>query len=496
MKKLKWIHKWFSLVLGVFLILWALSGVVLNHRELVSHLSIDRNWLPPEYHYKNWNNASFRSGLRLGGDTLLLYGNMGIWQTDTGFSFYKPFNEGLDKGIDNQRIMKLQQTKNGLLFAATQSGLYSFDHTLGKWVKVDLNIHDNRIADLCLKDGKLVALSRSEVLLSTDDVAKPEFLTIKLPSASNDDNKVGLFRTLWVIHSGEIAGVFGKLIVDFFALLLIFFVLTGYIYFFFPKWIRKRKRKQLNAGSIVKVSRFSIKWHNHLGIWLGWFLIITTLTGIFLRPPLLIAIGNLRVGKIPFSMLDNPNHWHDKLRAIHWNDEKEYWMIASNDGLFQADEQFLLPPEPFPVQPPLSVMGINVLEYQGNNKYLIGSFNGLFIWNPESGFVRDVITGELPQKRSSAGSPIGQHLIAGYLNTSSAPLIFDYNAGLITANLPMPAEISDTPMPLWNLALETHTARVFQHLAGLWYILIIPVFGLSVLAILITGLFIWLKKKR
>ena len=496
MKKLKWIHKWFSLVLGAFLILWALSGVVLNHRNLVSNIEVDRKWLPQNYHYKNWNNASVRSGLRLGGDTLLIYGNIGIWLTDTNFSFYIPFAEGLDQGIDNQRTLKLQRTDNGHLFAATQSGLYSFDNALLRWEKIDLNIHDNRIVDLCLKEGKIVALSRSEVFLFADDVAKPDFIPIKLPAASSDDNRIGLFRTLWVIHSGELYGFWGKLIVDFFALLLIFFVLSGYIYFFFPKWIKKRKQKKSAVSLLVKVNRFSLKWHNHLGIWLGWFLIITTLTGIFLRPPLLIAIGNLRVGKIPFSVLDHPNSWHDRLRAIHWNHESRQWLISTNDGLFKADEQFLLPPEPFPIQPPLSVMGINVLEYQGHDTYLIGSFNGLFIWNTETGFVKDFITGEMPQKRSTIGSPIGQHLIAGYLDISSVPLIFDYNAGLITANLPMPAEISDTPMPLWNLALETHTARIFQPLAGVLYLLIIPLFGLSVLAILISGMLIWLKKKK
>jgi hypothetical protein len=63
MKKWKWIHRWFSLVLGLFLLLWSVSGMLLNHRVLFSELELNRNILPPEYRYQNWNNAAIRSGL-------------------------------------------------------------------------------------------------------------------------------------------------------------------------------------------------------------------------------------------------------------------------------------------------------------------------------------------------------------------------------------------------------------------------------------------------
>jgi hypothetical protein len=41
----------------------------------------------------------------------------------------------------------------------------------------------------------------------------------------------------------------------------------------------------------------------------------------FLRPPLLITIANARVGKIPWSVLDTPNPWEDKLRAVIFDEE-------------------------------------------------------------------------------------------------------------------------------------------------------------------------------
>ncbi|PKP49824.1 MAG: peptidase [Bacteroidetes bacterium HGW-Bacteroidetes-1] len=494
MKKWKWIHRWFSLVLGLLLILWAISGIILNHRSLFSNFELNRNLLPPEYRYQNWNNASVRSGLQLNSDSLLIYGNIGIWLTDTTFSQYKPFMEGMPKGVDNIKTSRLIITPHGHLFAGTQTGIYFFQREIQEWIKIALDIHDERITDLTIKNGKLVVLSRSEIFLAGYDTAVPEFIKVLLPAASDDDNQIGLFRTLWVIHSGEIFGLPGKIIIDFFALLLIFFVITGYIYFFFPRWIKKRKKKKLEYNNLIKSSRFSIKWHNKLGIWLGGFLILTTLTGMFLRPPLLIAIGNVRVGKIPFSVLNSHNTWHDRLRTIHWNEEGEYWLIGTNDGIYFTDASLKNAPAPFLNQPPVSVMGINVFEPTGKGSYFVGSFNGLFLWQPTLGLVQDYITGEVPNKKNSAGSPLGTHLISGMIRLENKLLLFEYNHGLLKEKIPMPPAIQSTPMPLWNVALEIHTARIFQNLIGIFYILIIPIFGISTLLILISGIIIWLKK--
>jgi hypothetical protein len=494
MKKLKWIHRWFSLVLGLFLILWAVSGIVLNHRGLFSGMEVKRSLLSENYHYTNWNNASVRSGLQLGGDSLLIYGNVGIYLTDTNFLDYVPFNEGLKRGIDNRRIYKLYRSAAGNLYAGTQSGLYYYHPHAAQWQKILLPLHDERIPDITQRGDKLVVMSRSALWITDDSPGQWEFSRFELPRALDDDGRVSLFKTLWVIHSGELLGLPGQLLVDLLALVLMFLVVTGFLYFFFPRWLRKRKKKKLASPGLVKTIRFSVKWHNKIGIWIGGFLLVTTLTGMFLRPPLLIAIATAKVAKIPFTMLDGPNPWHDKLRAIHWNEAGAYWLIGSNEGLYKAREDFSGLLMPFRNQPPLSVMGINVLEYLGQDTYLVGSFNGLFLWQAQSGYLRDYLTGEIPKQVSHAGSPIGKFMIAGMINLPGKPLVFDYDKGLMGPHeIPMPLQISQTPMPLWNFALEVHTARIFQSLTGSLYILIIPLFGLATLLILISGIIVWLK---
>jgi uncharacterized iron-regulated membrane protein len=51
-------------------------------------------------------------------------------------------------------------------------------------------------------------------------------------------------------------------------------------------------------------------------------------------------------------------------------------------------------------------------------------------------------------------------------------------------------------MSLWNVALELHTGRVFEHLIGPFYILIVPLAGICILLVLISGFLLWWKVYR
>jgi len=434
--------------------------------------------------------------LQLGGDSLLIYGNVGIWLTDTVFSAYNPFWEGFPDGANNRKINKVFKTKSGKVYAATQSGLYQLDTKKSVWRNIPFDLHDSRFLDITQREDKLVFLTRSELILADDQENPMHFSRFELPRVVDDDGRVGLFRTLWVLHSGEIYGQLGILLVDLLAVILLFLVVSGYIWFFYPKWIRRRKRTSKSVVDQVSHLKFNQKWHNKLGIWVVAFLLFNTFTGMFLRPPLLIAIAESRVAKIPFSALSDPNPWQDQLRMIHWNSNGNYWIIGTNEGLYQADANFQNLLKPFKTKPPLSVMGINVFEELSAGVFAVGSFNGLFLWQPDQEYVRDMITGAIPKATANTGSPIGMHMIAGMIRFNERSMLFDYDRGLMHETVGMPDKIEHQPMPLWNLALEVHTARIFQALIGDFYILIIPLFGLAFLLILWAGLMRWLKKKK
>ncbi|HRZ76052.1 MAG TPA: PepSY-associated TM helix domain-containing protein, partial [Bacteroidales bacterium] len=381
-------HKWLGIVLALFLILFALSGIVMNHRELFAPVDVSRSALPTIYRYNNWNLAALRGTESLEGDSLLLYGNIGIWLTQRSFRTFSDFNAGLPEGIDHRKIYSVLRSGDGQLYAATLFGLYRYAEAIHRWEHIALPGHEQEIMDLAWRNDTLIALTRSSVVILPSTGSAE---VIILPSPPAYDGKTGLFKTLWTIHSGEILGIPGKLLVDVVGLIFIFLSLTGILYFFFPGWVRKRKRKGRAVVRLVKFNRWSLRWHNKIGWTTVAFLIVTAATGMFLRPPLLIPIANARVSKIPGSILDTPNAWNDKLRRILFDPQTEQWMVATLEGVyaFSTDFRSILPA--YPAQPPVSVMGVNVFEPFGPERYLIGSFEGLFLWKPSTGEVFDYI---------------------------------------------------------------------------------------------------------
>ncbi|NPA37362.1 MAG: DUF1858 domain-containing protein [Chlorobi bacterium] len=497
---LKKYHKWISIVFALFIVLFALSGIVLNHRELLSSVDVNRNILPDEYRYNNWNDAAVKSTLRISNDSVLIYGNIGIWLTDTTFGSFKDFNAGFPEGIDNRKICSMFMTQKGEILAGTFFGLYHYDRNTKKWVFVNLPVNEKRITDLMELNGTLYVMTRSFLLTTTD---LKTFRQINIPPPENYDNKIGLFKTLWVIHSGEIYGEIGKIIVDFAALIFIFLTVTGVILFINGYRMKSRVSKDKKIYKIYKNSIWNLKWHNKIGWTTVLLLILTTSTGMFLRPPLLAIIGNSRVDKIPHTELATPNPWFDILRRIAYDKENNRFIVATMDGFFYSDDYFSTEMKMFPYQPPASIMGVNVMKQTGKDTWLIGSFEGLFIWNTRTGYIWDYIKKQPYIPPEPGGPPIGDFKVTGFTNDFMGQEVFfdyDYGALNLTSEIPftpMPDNVKKaSPISLWNVALEVHTARIYQALIGPFYILIVPLSGLAVLFILISGFFVWYKRHR
>lgn len=499
LRTMKWLHRWTSLIVAVFLICWAISGVVLNHRYTFSSFDVNRKYLATEYQYKNWNNASLKGSCTIGSDSVLVYGNMGIWLSNAELSEFTDFNIGFPNGIDHRKVYRVFKSKNGTILAGTLFGLYKFDTQENQWIEIQLPNDEERIVGLTQKENSIYAMSRSNLFIAKDE-SSLIFSKINVPAYKGYDNKIGLFKTLWVIHSGEIYGQVGKLIVDFVAAIFVFFVITGLIYYFVPNIIKRRKKKDKDNSTVKKINKFSIKWHNKLGIYLIPILIITALTGMFLRPPLLIAIANSKVNKIPYTTLADPNPWYDRFRDILYDEELDRFLIGTVEGIYFSEDDFKSELNRPSIQPPISVMGINVLEKKGRGEYLIGSFYGLYRWMPDYNYLEDYINKTTTIFIDRAGPPLGKFMSAGYiLKEDGSEFHIDYNFGFFPINhrnlfTKMPKKIiSSSPMSLWNFALEVHTARVFKFLFGDFYIFVIPLLGLFTLTILLTGLIIWIK---
>jgi hypothetical protein len=497
----KKLHRWPGLIVSFILFYYAITGILMNHRELVSGIDINRKILPADYKYNNWNNAALKGNLILGPDSILIYGNIGIWLTDSDFRHFSSFNSGFPKGSDNRKVFDVHQSADGEIYAATLFGLYAYDHSLKTWHKFKLAVDIKRFTGIESIGDTVYAINRSNLFKGKSEGIKTVFTGIEIPVPEGYNHKVTLFETIWQLHSGEIFGLPGKLYVDLLGVVTAFLSVTGIIYFFFPGWIKRRFRMEKSSAGLVRINKWSLKWHNKTGAWTFVLLIILFFTGIFLRPPLLLFIARANVAPLKYSHLDQPNPWYDKLRDIIYDRESQTFLLCTSDGMYRLDAV-----DYHPVlcqnQPPVSVMGINTFEPFSEGNFIIGSFSGLFLWHPEQTEIYNYARGTVYQDNAT-GRPVGDFAITGTIKDARGnQYMVDYNRGIIPLRhhekFPVmpPSILEESKMSVWNVCLEIHTGRIFQGITGGFYILIVPLVGLTGIIVVISGYLLWRRKYK
>ena len=498
-KSFKKYHKWPALVFTLFFIFFALSGILLNHRTLINGVDISRSWLPKSYKLQNWNLASVKGSIEVGEDSVIFYGGAGIWLTDKKISKWEPFMNGFPLGSDRRKIFDLCKTPNSDFFAATRFGLYRYCHLKKVWYKQNYFDNDEFIEGLEVVGGNLYVLSRNYLYCGRIDDNEVRFQKVELIPPVGSKPKITIFRLFWIIHSGEILGIPGRLLVDIGGLLMLFLSITGLIYFLFPKIIKRIKEKR-KLSRMKRTTRFSYHYHLKIGIISAILLIVVSFTGIFLRPPFLLLVVNGEVMQRSNAENLNEIFWHDKLRDICYDKSRNTFLLATSDGIYYSKNNFNTAIEQFQEQPPVSIMGINVLEILENGDYLVGSFSGAYRWNPASGLIADYFTGQPVQVSPGLSSPFGNIAIAGYSKISGNEYFFDYDKGIFSQTSPkfaMPEMVTKSfQFPLWNLAQEIHTCRIYSPLISIFYILIVPLAGIAMLIITITGVLMWFAKRN
>lgn len=482
-------HRWFGLVLSVFMLVFCVSGIILNHREAFSGCEVSRKWLPASYHIKNFNNGVVKGTVVKNSgslaisegfsDSILVYGCAGVFLTDYQLSTWQDFNAGLPKSIDERNVRHLVQARDGSLWCAALRDVYRYDENARQWKKVELPGNEERIMDVALgKDSMVVvALTRSRIfeitpIASNIDVSEsssslassakggvseksPDIFEKKsggfsekvgtflgkyrveskiIPAPKNYEPKTTLFKLVWHLHSGEFFGLPGKLVVDAIALVLIVLSITGIILFILPYGIRRAKKLAAKARMkrLGKQFAWNMKWHNKI----GYVTIVLTLwiaiTGMCLRPPLMVL---LVLSKLPQAVGEDGNVWQDKLRAIRWDAVQGDWLVSTSEGFLRVDEDFSQAPKILPDDecPKLSPMGVTVWESDGNGGWIVGSFRGIYRWKPvnhSSNQILDYFTGKPSEETSMI--PISDNLICGYSEDlfDREPMVFDFAKGV------------------------------------------------------------------
>lgn len=486
-------HRWGGIICCVFMLVFCFSGIILNHRSTYSGVDVPRWFMPPAYHIENYNNGTIRGTLGLGGDSVLGFGNCGVWLTDKGFNRLADFNNGFPEGVDNRNIRNIVRTREGILWCATQSGLYR--HHDGKWLETALPGNTERLSDVCLTPDSngVVAVTRTRFFVQDGDGG---FKSLRLGEPDIDISEVSLFKTIWNLHSGQLFGLPGKIIVDLLAIILAFLSMGGILIFILPYPIRARTRKHLKATRKIRVFRWNVKWHNSVGYVTLPLTLLIVLTGMCLRPPLMVPFVLNSTKPLPASTMDTGDKWHDRLRALRFDADSDTWLLSTSEGFFRLDSlngrPRIIPKDKVP---PVSPMGITVFEHTAPDKWLIGSFSGLFRWNPSTGQSRDYFTDEIFDSSEAGGFILSDHLVSGYSHDLNENTVFDYAEGS-DSKLPESELLRSQPMSLWNFALELHVGRCYDPFLGPLSSMFVFISGVAILLVLVSGYIIHRRMKR
>ena len=518
-RRLRWVHKWGGLFFTLFLIIFALSGIVLNHRVALSEVDVPRSVLPPEYRMEHWNLGAVKGTLRVSSDSILLYGENGLWLTDSSRACFSRFERGMRSGADNRLVANVVRTHSGQLFAVTTFDAYQWNHSTQSWQRLTERFApSDRMTDAAVKGDTLVLQSRSELFLATAPYAHFERIHLKAPT--NAPLGRFTFRTLWMLHSGELFGAWAQYFVDFLGVILIVLCLTGVVLAFFPKLLKRQRKRQPEGKSVLRrVFKFSLQLHNKLGVYLLAFLLLLTVTGMFLRPPLLVAIARLRHQPLALTHEHNPNPWWDNLRMIRYDRHHHRWLLQTPFGFFTTSNLHSAPTK-LDHEPPVGFMGTNVLQQEDADHWIAGSFSGLYRWNARTGESWNLYTGQRYVAPKHQGIPDFTYSVSGYSTDLGArPVVFDYNRGAEFALggakkaatdddeqefvcyeradfSVMPEQVQDGRLSLWRVALETHTGRIYTFLPNIVIQLFIFLSGTFLLTVLISGFIVWRRFHR
>ena len=536
-------HRWLGLVLSVFMLVFCVSGIILNHREVFSGCEVSRKWLPASYHVKNFNNGVVKGTVVKKSaahslssencDSVLAYGCAGVFLTDSRLSTWQDFNAGLPESIDERNVRHVVKAKDGSLWCAALRDVYRYDENSHRWKKVELPGNEERIMDVALaKDSMtVVALTRSRVFTIVPFVQYGEIVKIGksssetyrveskiIPAPKKYEPKTTLFKLVWHLHSGEFFGLPGKLVVDAIALVLIVLSITGILLFILPYGIRRAKKLAAKARMkrLGKQFAWNMKWHNKIGCVTIVLTLWIAITGMCLRPPLMVP---LVLSKLPQTVGEDGNVWQDKLRAIRWDAVQGDWLVSTSEGFLRVDEDFSQAPKMLPDDecPKLSPMGVTVWESDGKGGWIVGSFRGIYRWKPVNhslNQILDYFTGKPSEETSMI--PISDNLVCGYSEDflGGKPLVFDFAKGVEDAKGQAVALCNDepkksrneesmsdlicetAPMSLWNVALELHVGRCYSPFLGPLSDLFVFLSGLLITLVLLSGYIISHRRRK
>lgn len=507
----KWLHRWFGLLFSIMLIFLSVSGILLNHPELISDIAVPAQFVPEQYHPTNWNRSMLNSFVYAQGDSNTLYvgGKQGVWVSkDNGRSFDKDISKGFPKsyGAKVTHLNTVAWNQENWLLACTFSGLYIRNEKGSQWKQLPLSHSFGKVIKTIQLDNRLLAVTDSEVLEADLTASALSFSPRTLLVAKDHKDKVSLISVFFDIHSGMAWGISGKLFMDFMGILIIFLSVSGIYTFWFKEKVKWRKRLKLPKKKYSKRAfQWNFHWHNKIGFWIFGALIIIGGTGLFMRPPLIVALWDSSIDASLFPRLPLENRFTHTIRNAVYLPHTEELLLDTKEGLWKGQSNLLEPFSQTELPVDIFVMGATIMEASHDNHLIVGSFYGLYDVDMTAGKTVDILTGETVVPHGELTKP-GEFMPVGLFLTNDGDFyLSDFRKGVLPLNKPQFADrfqmpdsmLSEYRMPLWNYMFELHNGRLFEGIFKKWTILLIPLTSLFFLLISFTGLYdyLYIKKK-
>lgn len=504
----KSIHKWTSIIISIFIVWMGISGILLNHPELISKISVPKSMIPSNYYFENWNRSSISDYkyFQTNKNLHIIGGYEGIFiSTDGGIHFNRLITKGLLNSqyyCKTKSVYLLEDSIPKGILAGTFGGLYYYNFEKRYWQKIKLESEFEKVVKILdYKDSIAIFSSSNMYLIDKQLQINPK----KVRLLRNErNNKLTLIELFFQLHTGEIWGISGKIIFDIAGLAIVFLSVSGLIIWILPK-TTKIKIKLSEKIKEIKWYLYKVFYDYHLkiGIYVSIILLIIGITGFFMRPPAIALILDyeIDVDRIPFLKIKNP--WHDRIRNAMYDKINDVIIIDAKNGFWISNngQNRYFTKKLSPV--PIFAMGATVMEMDDNGDYIIGSFSGLFRVSTYNNRVKDALSGQVPMNISLIRP--GSNLITSYFKMPNGEkFITTHFDGLRAINnisyysnyfIPPTELINNFRMPLWNYLFELHNGRIFQFLIGDLYILIIPFGAILFVSSIITGIFDWLYIK-
>lgn len=496
-----WIHKYFGLIFLLFMAWMSISGILLNHPDLIRNVSVPNFLVPKQYQPQNWSRSSLK-GMTTIGDSLLIYGRQGVFISNDKGKNIRPFMDGdFPKSAWGKRSHSLYFSAKGkVLLCANNYGIYQYSFLHKQWKH---KFKDEPIIKILENRDDLLFVGKSNVFQArlfekSIQIQKRELKRKEYKS------EISLITVFFELHDGSIFGLPGKLIWDLAGLVLFFLCISAFYIWYYPKkWKRRYKKTGLRSSTKEKQAKsFFLKYHKKLGWYFGILLVLITFTGMFLTPIFMMSIARKSISEKYYPAVHHKNQWKNKIRNALYDHQNDRLVLECSDGIWAGNYQNNEVFEKIKLPVRVFGMGATLFEEEKEGSWLVGSFGGLNRIDINKNQSEKIL---LSKRKNHSGRPAST-LVSGYQKFPDGNYyvlghykgVCDVNGNSQKEVMPMPAEIqNNSKLPLWNFMFELHNARMFKGLVGGFYMLIIPLGGLLCLLMLMAGILdYWLTRKK